>query len=330
MNFSRPAPIEINSMTETNPSTIPVALAPCAAYDPAALAEVVGTLFQAIGWQPPRGARILVKPNLLAPTPPDFLPCTNPLVVRAVCEYLLALDVKVTVGDSPSFGTGRMIAKKIGLTQALADLPVDLIDLNRPRLVKLPSQRGLVAISRQVQDFDLILNLPKLKVHRMLGLSGAVKNHFGCVTSVYKAVLHAILGDRRYLFESMLVDLLDLLPPSVSLLDAVVAMHVTGPVVGQPFPLGLLAASPSAPALDTAMYTLLQLSPEDVPIWQECRKRNLPGAHPADLTYPLESLASFRTEGFVIPATLQPVGFHPYRILKRLVINSWSACCDKR
>jgi len=123
---------------------------------------------------------------------------------------------------------------------------------------------------------------------------------------------------------------LDLLPPSVSLLDGVIAMHVTGPVDGSPFPLHLLAASPSAPALDTAIYTLLQLSPENVPIWQECLKRNIPGAHPADLTYPLEPLASFQTEGFVIPDVLQPAGFHPYRILKRLLINTWSACCGNK
>ena len=112
------------------------------------------TLFQAIGWRPPRGSRILVKPNLLAPTPPDFLPCTHPLVVRAVCEYLLALGVRVTVGDSPSFGTGIQIAHKIGLADALADLPVNLIDLNRPKLVRLVSHVGLVAISRRALDFD--------------------------------------------------------------------------------------------------------------------------------------------------------------------------------
>ena len=125
----------------------------------------------------------------------------------------------------------------------------------------------------RLMEFDAILNLPKLKVHRMLGLSGAVKNHFGCVTSVWKALLHVLWGDRGNRFESMLMDLLDLLPPSVSLMDAVVAMHVTGPVDGSPFPLKMLAASPSAVALDTALYTLLHLAPADVPLWQEAVRR---------------------------------------------------------
>jgi uncharacterized protein (DUF362 family) len=271
---------------------------------------------------------VLVKPNLLAPKPPDFLPCTNPLVVRAACEYLLELGIKVTVGDSPSFGTGCQIAQKIGLSNALADLPVDLIDLNRPKLSRLSSHGGIVAISRLALEQDVILNIAKLKVHRMLALTGAVKNHFGCITSVWKALLHVVMGDRGTRFESMLLDLLDLLPPSVSLLDAVRAMHVSGPVDGLPFPLEMLAASPSAVALDTAMYTLLGLCPADVPLWQEAVNRAMLGADPADLAYPLEPLASFDASDFIIPATLQPAGFHPFRVAKRLVKNTWLACFD--
>jgi uncharacterized protein (DUF362 family) len=309
---------------------IPVALVRCSDYNFSALSNLVGTLLQAIGWQPSRGSRVLVKPNLLAPKPPDFLPCTNPRVVRAACEYLLDLGARVTVGDSPSFGTGNRVAQKIGLTKALADLPVDLIDLNRPMLAKLPSHGGLVAISRQALENDVILNLAKLKVHRMMAISGAVKNHFGCVTSLWKALLHVVMGDRGNRFESMLMDLLNLLPPSVSLLDAVMAMHVTGPVDGLPFPLEMLAASPSAVALDTAIYTLLGLCPADVPLWQEAVRRNIPGAKPGDLAYPQEPLDSFDARDFVIPATLQPAGFHPFKLAKRLMKNTWAACFDNK
>jgi uncharacterized protein (DUF362 family) len=316
-------------MTEENTGTgIPVALVRCPDYDLPALSRSVGTLLETIGWQPARGTRVLVKPNLLAPRPPDFLPCTNPLVVRAACEYLLDLGAKVTVGDSPSFGTGRQIAQKIGLSEALADLPVNLIDLNRPKLSRLSSQGGIVAISRQALEQDVILNIAKLKVHRMVALTGAVKNHFGCITSVWKALLHVVMGDRGTRFESMLLDLLDLLPPSVSLLDAVRAMHVTGPVDGEPFPLEMLAASPSAVSLDTAMYTLLGLSPADVPLWQEAARREIFGAHPGDLAYPLEPLDAFDATDFVIPTTLQPAGFHPFRLAKRLMKNTWAACFD--
>lgn len=315
---------------ENTVTSIPVALVRCSDYNSPALPGLVGTVLEAIGWQPARGSRVLVKPNLLAPKPPDFLPCTHPRVVRAACEYLLDFGVRVTVGDSPSFGTGSQVAKKIGLTRALADLPVDLIDLNRPLLAKLSLPGGRVAISRLALENDVILNLPKLKVHRMMTISGAVKNHFGCVTGLWKALLHVIMGDRGNRFESMLMDLLDLLPPSVSLLDAVTAMHVTGPVDGLPFPLEMLAASPSAVALDTAIYTLLRLCPTDVPLWQEAVKRNILGASPGDLAYPLEPLDSFDARDFLIPVTLQPAGFHPFRMAKRMMKNTWAAYFDNK
>lgn len=315
---------------ENTISSIPVALVRCSAYKFPVLDKSVGTLLETIGWRPSRGSRVLVKPNLLTTRPPDFLPCTHPQVIRAACEYLLALGAKVTVGDSPSFGTGVRVAEKIGLAKALVDLPVDLIDLNRPLFVRLPSHGGLVAISSQVLEHDVILNLAKLKVHRMTAISGAVKNHFGCVTSLWKALLHVVKGDRGIRFESMLMDLLDLLPPSVSLLDGIIAMHVSGPVDGLPFPLEMLAASPSPVALDTAIYTLLGLGPADVPLWQEAIRRNLVGANPEDLAYPLESLTSFDAKDFVIPTTLHPVGFHPIRIAKRLLKNTWAACFDNR
>jgi uncharacterized protein (DUF362 family) len=107
-------------------------------------------------------------------------------------------------------------------------------------------------------------------------------------------------------------------------------MHVTGPVDGLPIALEILAASPSAVALDTAMYTLLQLCPADVPLWQEAVNRHVFGANSGDLTFPLEPLDSFDASGFVIPATLQPAGFHPYRLARRLMKNTWAACFDNK
>lgn len=294
---------------------IPVALARCQDYQSAALPQIVGTLLETIGCRPPRGHRVLVKPNLLAATPPDFLPCTHPQVVRAACQYLLDLGAQVQVGDSPSLGTGAHIAAKIGLTEALADLGVPLVELHHPKVVRLSFTLGRAGLSRRALDQDLILNLPKLKVHRMLRLTGAVKNLFGCIVGVRKALMHVAYGWGNR-FEGMLLDLHDLLPPSLSLMDAVTAMHVGGPVHGQPYNLGLLAASPSAVGLDAAVFSLLGLSAPEVATWQEALRRGLPGAALTDLWYPLELPQAFAHNGFQIPQELDPVGFNPVRLMK--------------
>ena len=73
------------------------------------LAQAVGRLLESAGCKPGPGARVLVKPNLVAPYN-SGLSCTNPLVVRAACAYLLDHGAKVSVGDSPAFGTARIVA----------------------------------------------------------------------------------------------------------------------------------------------------------------------------------------------------------------------------
>jgi uncharacterized protein (DUF362 family) len=301
------------------PAGIPVALAKCPDYGPALLAGTVSLLLETIGCRPGSGTRVLVKPNLLAPKPPDFLPCTHPQVVRAACQYLLACGARVAVGDSPSFSSGIKVAGKIGLQAALADLPVDLINLDQAKRVHLSFRGGMVGISRRVLEQDFILNLPKLKTHRMVRVTGAVKNYFGCVCSVRKALLHFLYGGRGTRFEKMIIEITDHLPPTMSLMDGVVAMQGRGPVDGDPYPLGLLGASPAAVALDTAVFSLLGLTAGDVPIWQEAVDRGLPGARLEELAYPLEPLQSFDATGFQVPATLTSLNFHPLRLTRSLL-----------
>jgi uncharacterized protein (DUF362 family) len=309
--------------------SIPVALAHCQDYHSPTLPETVGLLLEAIGCRPPRGHRVLVKPNLLAATPPDFLPCTHPQVVRAACQYLLDWGAKVQVGDSPSLGTADQVAAKIGLLEALADLGVPLVELYNPKVVRLSFPGGRAGLSRRALDNDLILNLPKLKVHRMLRLTGAVKNFFGCITGLRKALMHGVYGWSNR-FESMLLDLHDHLPPSLSLMDAVTAMHVGGPVHGQPYNLGLLAASPSAVGLDAAVFSLLGLSAAEVATWQEALRRRLPGAVLTDLWYPLEPPQAFANNGFQIPQVLDPVGFNPIHLMKNFLKQLQAALHQRR
>ena len=66
-----------------------------------------------------RGAKVLVKPNLLTATP---LACTSPEVTAAVCSWLLDQGAHVTVLDSPGFGRAESVARAIGLAELLRPL----------------------------------------------------------------------------------------------------------------------------------------------------------------------------------------------------------------
>lgn len=283
-------------------------------YGDPALAATVAALLAATGCPAGRGDRVLVKPNLVAPRN-IALSCSAPAMVRAVCLFLLDRGATVTVADSPAFGTGRIMARLAGLTDALADLPVRVAGLGTPRPVRL-SLGGCIGVSRTALAADHIVSVARLKCHDQMGMTLAVKNFFGCVCGFRKSVAHQRLGGQNDRFARMILDVVAALPPSTSLLDGVVAMHKAGPVGGEPFALGLVAAAANPVALDTAVYAMLGLSPEGLPLWNEALRLGLPGARPGELAYPLESPAAFDATGFATPAALAPLAFEPKRFVK--------------
>ncbi len=294
--------------------TTRVAIARIHEYESTLLDAAVGVLLEEAGYRPSPGRSVLVKPNLVN-SANAAVSCTNALVVRTVCERLLEGGEKVMVADSPAFGPASQVARAAGLSKAIAPLGLKVVGLKKPRKTMLPC--GIeVGLSAQALDTDLIINLPRLKAHIQMRLTGAVKNLFGCVVGFRKAFAHNRLGEKGALFREMIMDLPGALPPIITLMDAIRPMHRTGPVKGPAFDLGMLAASDNEVAVDTTAYMVLGATPASVPLWQEAVRRGLPGSDPADIDYPLENLTHFDAEGFVIPKKLDPVRFDPLRLAK--------------
>ncbi|MDK2957490.1 MAG: hypothetical protein PWQ57_2988 [Desulfovibrionales bacterium] len=304
---------------------IPVALHCVPDYDASRMQEAVALLLNKLGLVLSPGLNTLVKPNLVAMRGPR-LACTRAEVVRAVCRLLLDAGCKVAVADSPAFGSARGVAKMAGILQALADLPVRIEAMDRPARIPLTvpgpgGEPGAIGVSRRALDADLLVNLPKLKVHSQMRMTAAVKNLFGCAPGFRKAWAHFRFGEQGVRFESMIMDIAQAMPPVLSVLDGVEAMHVQGPTGGRPYALGLMGASLDPVALDTAVYGLFGLAQEDVPLWAEARRRGLPGADPDNLAYPLNRPEDFATDGFVIPENLKPVSFNPLRLVRGRLVS---------
>ena len=308
---------------------VPVMFAASADYTPTALARSVPYLFEGIGFLPSRSERILLKPNLLRAGGQEYI-CSNAKLVAAVCRYVRDCGCDVRIGDSPGFGTAAGVARSIGLPQALAavscaDVPIITLDAPVSRPLTFG---GSVGISRHALEADRIVNIPKLKTHSQMRITCAVKNLFGCVSGVRKAVLHTLHGDTERggaaVFPAVVADIASQLPPVVTLLDAVTAMHITGPSNGKPFHAGLLAASLSPVALDTALYALLDLSPEAVPLWNELQRRRMHGAFPDDIVLVGEPATSFDVSSFVMPERLIPQTFNPFRLALSAVRRLWA------
>lgn len=294
---------------------IPVALSPCADYNPAHVEAAVFQSLEACGWRPSTGCRVLVKPNLLRA---DALTCTEPQVVRALCRWLLDHQVQVMVADSPGFGTAAHVARSIGLTEALHSLGLQVSSLEKPLPVSLPHSKGRWGVSATALHSDVIISVPKVKAHCQMRLTLSVKNLFGCVCGWRKAVAHTVQGSSAAEFTAALVDLWAALPPVMAVADGIICMHKSGPSGGAPYPLHCIAASPSAVALDTALYTMLGVDRAAVPLWNELCRRKMHGAHIEDLTFPLARPYDFSASNFEIPEHLMDVSFRPHRLLLSL------------
>ncbi|GFK94979.1 hypothetical protein NNJEOMEG_02827 [Fundidesulfovibrio magnetotacticus] len=281
------------------------------------LDAVAGRLLELAGCRPAKGTRVLVKPNLVAPAYAG-LACTEPAVVRAVCRYLLDRGARVTVGDSPAFGTARIVARACGLDKALRGLGVPVVNFSRARPVAL-TLGGQVMAASQALDAEFIVNVPRFKVHDQMLLTLAVKNFFGAVTGFRKSLAHQVHGEKGNRFESMLLDVCLAMPPSVSLVDGVTAMHVRGPAKGEPFQLGLLGAAADPVALDQTLHAVLGLPPEATPLGREAGRRGLLGP----VETPLRQPGDFDARGFVLPGKLAPVAFDAGRFVRGRLRSLW-------
>ncbi len=287
-----------------------------------------------------RGMQVLVKPNLLRA---HALSCTHPQVVRAVCLCLQEQGIKVVVADSPGFGSARKVAQGIGLSQALAPLGITVQEFQKVQAIPLclsgqntgssscsghTTQAGHWGIAREALEADAILSLPRFKVHSQMRLTLGVKNTFGCIVGLRKAMAHAVQGRELTNFCHGIMALYQALPPTAALVDGITAMHKTGPSGGEPYSLHMLGASPSAMALDTALYSLLQLQAQDIPLWHTAQELGMPEAFEHNIHYtgakPPHIYPSNNSTAFQLPQELMDICFQPHRLLYSFMKRLWS------
>lgn len=244
-----------------------VALCVCGSYDPAPLDRAIAEAAAFAGFPDIAGKRVLVKPNLLKAAPPEKAVTTHPAFLAATLRFLRARGAaSLAVGDSPAFQGGLGAAKASGLYQAAIDGGASWVDFAPGPQRPAPNAKLVksFALATALEDCDLVVNLPKLKTHRLMKYTGAIKNLFGLIPSLGKSGMHLRFRDTLS-FGTMLVDLAGSIAPCFTFMDGVVAMEGEGPGDGDPFKLGAVLASPSVAALDWIAASCVGYDPRRLP-----------------------------------------------------------------
>ena len=136
-----------------------------------------------------KAKKVFVKPNIVSYE--AYPTTTHPEVLEAVLKGLS--DCETVVGDAPAIDAGRSnkILQKSPLRKVCDAHGVKLVNLYSEKMKTVQSPRGYkVKVSTLPLSCDFVISIPVLKVHGMVGLSGALKNQFGYLSRQDRLLMH--------------------------------------------------------------------------------------------------------------------------------------------
>ncbi len=308
-----------------------VSLQSLADYDPERVKDALLQLLEPLGgmgrYVKP-GQKVLIKPNLLAGKSPDKAVTTHPEIVRQVILLVQNANGIVSVGDSPGLGKPVSVARKCGVLDVIEDTGARFAPFEES--VPITLETGTyhhLEVAREALEADVIINLPKLKTHQMMGYTGAVKNMFGLVVGMRKVRLHLQAGTDKAFFALLLLELAEYFKPALSIMDAVVGMEGNGPGNGDPVQLGALIASPHLVALDTVATAMVGLPERRVWTQRVARQTGRKGVSLDELELYGTPIQALLTTGFR-PAANADINFGLPTPVKNLLKNAITAQPD--
>jgi uncharacterized protein (DUF362 family)/Pyruvate/2-oxoacid:ferredoxin oxidoreductase delta subunit len=290
-----------------------VSLVKCQTYDPSNIEDAIKKALELIGgiksYVKP-GDRVLLKINLLTGDVPEKAVTTHPAIIRAMIHQVKAAGGIPQVGDCSGY-EGASSPKRYfnacrtsGVMQVCEEEKVDILHLSAESVdVKNPSGRIFKSfvLSKQVLEADVLISMPKLKTHELTLFTGGVKNIFGCITGLNKARMHLRAQDPET-FSQMLVDLLGLVQPELTVMDAVVGMEGNGPSNGTPKQINAILASIDPVALDAVACNTVGIDVFMVPSTRLADEQGLGVGDLSRIRVLGENLKDMQIQDFKLPS----------------------------
>lgn len=216
----------------------------------------------------PGSGPVVLKPNLLAPVPPEQGATTHPVVFAETARALQERGLRLAYGDNPSFGHRlAAAARRCGIAAEADRLGIPPAEFDRGADASRPGAavHRRFHVARGVLGARALVNLPKLKTHGLTTMTGALKNLFGVITGFRMSEHHATHPDLEG-FSRLLADLNGLVRSGLVVMDAIHAMEGNGPRNGTLVPLGLLIVSDDPVAVDATACRIMGIAADRVPL----------------------------------------------------------------
>jgi uncharacterized protein (DUF362 family) len=221
-----------------------------------------------------KGARVVLKPNVLTGRAPEYATTTNPTVVGTLASmcYEAGADQVVVLDRPTSSARAAFDVSQIEASANAADAQVKYLTDRNFENIALPEGRVLTSwpLVTDVFEADVFINIPIGKTHGMAGLTLAMKNLMG------------IMGGSRGLihldFTQKIVDLCTLVRPHLVVLDSTRILTRNGPTGGNlddVRTLDTIVAGTDQVAVDAYGATLFGMQPQDLDYLKTAAERGV-------------------------------------------------------
>ncbi len=184
---------------------------------------------------PPKGSRVMIKPNLVEPRSKDSGAITRPEIVEAIIMFLGDANYQIYIGEgAATFDTPKCFAQA-GYLDLEKRYRVRLVDLNQDEFVKIKCDgRYWTAfdVAKTAKDAQYIISAPVMKQHPFR-VTLSLKNMMGVLkpqkSYPVKSYIHK--EDDDDIWADRLCDLISNVRPHLAVIDGTTGMfgsHLTG------------------------------------------------------------------------------------------------------
>lgn len=218
-----------------------------------------------------RSEKILIKPNYIIAEGPDYVHVTDPRIIKALIIWLknMGVDDIIIAEGGLSTDTADRAFKITGLTKTAEKYGVKLVNLNKDKFVKVkipdPYDLREVNIAKTVLEADCIINVPKLKIHHIAGVTLCAKNLMGRISP--KGIMHINIHKK-------LADLASIIRPCINIVDGIIGSE-GNEISGDPVKMNIIIAGLDIVATDTISCIVMGIDPKKPEYLQLMSKKGL-------------------------------------------------------
>lgn len=214
----------------------------------------------------PRGAKVIVKPNICVAHPYQYAATTNPWVVGTLVKMCFEAGAgSVRVMDYPFGCTEQEGYATSGIREQVEAAGGEMAYMTPLfKYVKTPIPDGIdlkeIEVYEDILKADVLINVPIAKDHSSTRLTLGMKNLMGVILN--RNTMHVNLGQR-------IADLTSLIRPRLTVVDAVRILVANGPSGGGDLnnvkKIDTVIVSPDIVAADSYATTLFEnIQPTDI------------------------------------------------------------------